>query len=165
MTDNKYKTKFDAKFLHARAVLDRGDFNEIEKNLWNFQDLYMEINRHLERFIKTDVNNLHICAGDIKDLCDLTLPLLLKYERQINHDDMHAALFSGKHKHIDDKVFKDWCVKYTKIFSVVAKLRNCLSIWSYAYCVLDAYERQWEQNNDMNVILTMAIKDYLKYGY
>lgn len=151
------------KFVKARNILEEGDFKAIHNNLWLFQDIYMTVNRYLEKFIKTDKNTMVVCAGDLKDLCDLIQPLLERYEREITHQKMYKAMYEGEE--VNDESFNAWAKRYTALFDVVAKLRNCLSIYSYTYCVLDVYEKQWEQNNDINVIFTSAIKDYMKYGY
>lgn len=151
------------KFVKARNILEEGDFKEIHKNLWLFQDIYMTVNRYMEKFIKTDVNTLDVCAGDIKDLCDLMQPLLQKYEGEVTHQKMYKAMYAGEE--VNDQTFNAWARRYTDLFDVVAKLRNCLSIYSYTYCVLDVYEQQWDQNNNINTIFTTAIKDYMRYNY
>lgn len=150
-------------FVRIRGILDEGDFKTILKNLFSLQVLFTTINRYMEKFIKTGENTLDICAGDIKDLCDLTAPLLAKYEKKINHNTMYKDLWDCDI--LNDEHFREWSIQYTNLFSVVAKLRCFLSVMSYAYCMLDAYEKQWNQNNDLTTVIANTIKNYIRYEY
>lgn len=150
-------------FVRIRGILDEGDFNTILKNLSSLQMLFTTINRHMEKFIKTGRNTLDICAGDIKDLCDLASPLLSNYEKKINHNTMYKNLWDCDI--LNDEHFQNWSKKYTDLFNVVAKLRCFLSVMSYAYCMLDAYEKQWDQNNDLTTVIANTIKNYIRYEY
>lgn len=44
--------KLVQKFIKCMDLLDEGDYKAIRANLWLYQELYTEVNRHLEKFKK-----------------------------------------------------------------------------------------------------------------
>lgn len=157
------RTNFSKEFVFIRELLDEGDMKKILFNLGAFERFYMNLNRQMQKFIKSGVNSVVIGSGDLKDLCDLAEPLLTKWMKQINHNKMHKELWALDR--IDDEHFNAWGKKYTDLFNVVAKLRCFLSVISYAWCMLEAYEIQDEQNNDLTTVVVNTIKNHMRDYY
>lgn len=151
------------KFVRLREILEEGDFDTVRKNLWLLQDFYTDVNRKLDKFVKGGENTLEICAGDIKDLLDSAGPLLTNWEKKLVHTKAYKELWDCEV--LDNEHLDRWCTMYSNRCSVVAKLRNFVSIMTHSWCLLDAFERQENQDNDITTAVTMAIKKHLKYVY
>lgn len=158
-------TKLSKKFIKCMDLLDEGDCKKIRANLWLFQDLYTEVNRQLEKFTKSGENRLCLEVSDLKDICDLTQPLLNRLEQKINVNRMHKALWDCNK--LDNEQLDKWVGEYIILFDIVAKLRCFLSVMSYAYCIYDAWMKQWKQENDVDMPaeLLSTLKRYIRYGY
>lgn len=159
------QTKLTKKFLKCMDLLDEGDYKKIRTHLWTFQELYTEINRRLEKFTKGGQNTLQLEVSDFKDICDLTQPLLNNLEQKINVNRMHKALWDCEK--LDNAQLDKWVNEYIVLLDVVSKLRCFLSIMSYAYCIYDAWMKQWKQENDVDMSETLlnTLKGYIRYGY
>lgn len=156
--------KLNEKYYKILDILKKGDRDTLYKSAWLMQTFYTDVNRQIEKFIKTqDPDNITLLAGELKDLCDLALPLLNKFEKKINHSTMYKDLWNCEC--LNDKHMREWSIKYTEMFSIVAKLRCFLSVISYAWCLLDAYEKQWNNNYDLATVITNSVKNYIKYEY
>lgn len=150
-------------FVRIREIFDEGDFDTVRKNLWSLQNLYTAINRRLDKFVKGGENTLEIGAGDIKDMLDLAAPLLTKWEKKIVHTKVYKELWDCDV--LDNKKLDQWCTEYANRCSVVAKLRNFVSVMTHSWCLLDAFEKQENQDTDITAAVTSAIKMHLKYSY
>ena len=157
--------KLAQKFIKCMDLLDEGDYLKIQKNLWCFQDLYTEVNRHLEKFTGGGENKLCLEPSDLKDICGLAQPLLNKWEEKINLNRMYKNLWNCDK--LNNEQLHKWMGEYIPLFDVVAKIRCFLTIMSYAYCIYDAYHKQWKQENDvdMSEVLLSTLKGQIKYGF
>ena len=157
--------KLVQKFIKCMDLLDEGDYKAIRANLWLYQELYTEVNRHLEKFKSDGTSKLCLEPSDLKDICDLAQPLVNKWEAKINLNRMYKKLWDCDR--LDDKQLNKWINEYVPLFDVVAKLRCFLTVMSYAYCIYDAYHKQWKQEHDvdMSKMLLNTLKGYIRYGY
>ena len=151
------------KFVRLREVLEEGDFDTVRKSLWLLQDFYTDVNRKLDKFVKGGENTLDVCAGDIKDLLDAAEPLLTNWEKKIVHTKAYKELWDCEV--LDNAHLDKWCTTYSNRCSVIAKLRNFVSVMTHSWCLLDAFEKQERQDTDITAAVTSAIKMHLKYVY
>lgn len=162
----KKQTNLVTNFLKCMDLMDEGDFRKILAHLGTFQALYMELSRQLDKFIKSgDRASMELETSDLKDICDLTLPRLQNWEQKANHNRLKKELFSCER--LDNEVFKNWARESTDLFSVIAKIRCFLSVMSYNYCVLEAYDLQWKQNHDVDManMFLKTLKQYARNKY
>lgn len=157
------RTNFAKDFVLIREILEEGDFKKILFNLGAFEKFYLDLNRHIQKFIKSGINNLSIESSDLKELCDLAEPLVMNYQKKVNHNKIHKELWALDR--IDDKHFNEWGKRITDMFNVIAKLRCFLSVISYAWCLLEAHEMQDEQNNDFTAVVVNAIQNHMRDYY
>lgn len=161
----KQQSNLAKKFIKCMDLLDEGDYLKIQKHLWTFQELYTEVNRQLQKFTGGGENPLCLEPSDLKDICELTQPLLNNLEQKIKLSNIHKKLWDCQK--LDDEQMNKWLSEILPIFDVVSKLRCFLSVMSYAYCMYDAFDKQWKQENDvdMSVELMNTLKGYIRYGY
>lgn len=163
MTEEKKRSKLVELYFYLVDLLENGKEEDLIKNIFKFEQFYLTTNRYLEKFMRGDDNKLELGAGDILNLCNACQPVLIKYEKRINHVDVHKEIWS-----LDDinrDTIRPWFKKLTDGFLVVSRLRSFLSVMTYTYCMLDLCETELKQTTDIQEVLRLAIKECLRDGY
>lgn len=163
MTEEKKRTKLVELHLYLLDLLENGKEEDLIKNIFKFEQYYLTTNRYLEKLMRSDDHKFDLDAGDILNLCNACLPVLIKYEKRINHVDVHKEVWNLEA--ITRDTLRPWFRKLVDGFLVVSRLRSFLSVMTYTYCMLDIYETELKQTTDIQEVLRLAIKECLRDGY